>query len=237
MSSRGEPWLLRDVPTIAIKPTGGRWLSDRIGSPPAFIRQHIKAQGLEPRELGVAELELFEAAEDMIALVPSLSAIVEAAVGEVYLLKAEAGYDISHSEPRWKSLIFVSVPDRTDSVGALRVAESVVHEAMHLQLTIFENATPIVADKSGTMTSPWRRKARPFRGVAHGLFVFSCLSAYFKALVDFTAEPASSHLQARIDDIRAEVATINLGELARGLTPTGGVLARRWYDIALANAA
>ena len=28
--------------------------------------------------------------------------------------------------------------------------------------------------------SPWRAEPRPFRGVAHGLFVFTCLSAYFE---------------------------------------------------------
>jgi HEXXH motif-containing protein len=162
-------------------------------------------------------------------------ASVEAAVGKVYLLRAAAGYDISHSEPQWKSWIFVSLPDRADSVGALRLAEGVVHEAMHLQLTVFEDRNAIVADESGRMSSPWRRQARPFRGIAHGLFVFSCILAYFEALIDVVQGPAASHVLARIEDIRAEIATIDLEELSRGLTPIGAALARRWSDVALAN--
>ena len=111
---------------------------------PVEVRADIEEQGLTALDVNQASLALFHSAAAMIANVPSLKRIVAALVTDVHALAAAPGYDVSHSEPKWRSRVFVSVPERYDSIGAVRLAESVVHEAMHLHLTIFESEYPIV---------------------------------------------------------------------------------------------
>jgi len=187
-------------------------------------------------EQGPVALTMFDEAQDLIGLVPTLSSIVERWVDEVHILKATPGFDVSHSQPQWLSRIFVSTPERLDLTGALRLAESVIHEAMHLQLTAFETIHPIVADECGTLPSPWREEPRPFRGVAHGLFVFSCLATFFEATADLLGVVGRAHVLKRIHEIREEIETIRLEDLTEGLTPMGGALARGWSSGVLASA-
>jgi HEXXH motif-containing protein len=173
--------------------------------------------------------DLAARAEAWIMTVPTLGAVVAFLVEDLHLLGASPRYDISHSEPQWPARIFVSIPDRFDDVGALRFAESVVHEAMHLQLTLFETDRPVVADLRGTMLSPWRSEHRPFSGVVHGLYVFTCLRSFFHSLRHAASGPADEHVTRRVRDIRAEIASIDLKDLIVGLTPLGAELAREWH--------
>ncbi len=82
--------------------------------------------------------------------------------------------------PRWPYRIFISIPARS-RVQDLRVAEAVVHEAMHLILTNFERVSPLVSDER-TLKSPWRSELRPAAGVLHGIYVFCCISRFFRHL-------------------------------------------------------
>jgi HEXXH motif-containing protein len=159
-----------------------------------------------------------------------LAATCAQVVGDIHLLRAAPGYDVSHSEPRWRRRIFVSVPERADDLGALRLAESVVHEAMHLHLTNHEIAEPLVTEFRRRMRSPWRVEQRSYRGVLHGLFVFSCLENYFRAIPIGNEEGIARHRQGRVDEIRAEIARLDLAQLCGGLTSTGAALARQWYN-------
>jgi len=81
--------------------------------------------------------------------------------------------------------------------------------------------------------SRWRAEPRPFRGVAHGLFVFTCLSAYFESIADLVGAAGRAHVLKRIQEIREEIETIRLEDLTEGLTPTGTTLARRWSSVVL----
>jgi HEXXH motif-containing protein len=236
MGGSVAPWMLSVGPLSAAFPSG-RWLWDRICTPSDSIRRHIEAQGLRFRPEAAVEAELFDATQDLIGFVPTLSSIVESWVGEVHILVATPGFDVSHSEPQWRSRIFVSKPERSDLIGGLRLAESIIHEAMHLQLTAYETVHPVVADESGRMPSPWRREPRPFRGVAHGLFVFTCLSAYFVSIANLVGPAGRAHVLKRVHEIREEIKTIHIDDLATGLTPMGAALARRWSTVALASAA
>jgi len=157
-----------------------------------------------------------------------LAGIVRSVTQEIHLLEAEPGYDVSHSEPCWLHRAFVSVPDRRDEVGALRFAEGVIHEAMHLELTLFENNQALVRNTADTMPSPWRDEPRPVGGVLHGLFVFSCLHAAFRKLAGGTDAAAADHIHGRLRDISEEVRSIDLPKLSAGLTPLGAELTHRW---------
>lgn len=200
---------------------------------PSSIGEYIEAQGLKRAEASASQLDLFRSAGDIIGLVPSLVAVVAFRVRTIHLLEAEPGYDVSHSEPRWSTRIFVSVPHEPTPAGGLRLAESVVHEAMHLQLTAFESECPVVASVNGRMKSPWRAEPRPFGGVVHGLYVFACLQEFFRHLVVCDLGAEATHILRRIEEIRSEISTIDLGFLMSGLTPTGAMLARGWRNGAL----
>jgi HEXXH motif-containing protein len=167
-----------------------------------------------------------------IGLEPSLAATIVRVVDDIHLLRAASAYDVSHSEPRWRRRIFVSVPERSDELGELRLAESVVHEAMHLHLTNSEAAEPLVTEFRRTMKSPWRAEPRSYQGVLHGLFVFTCLETYFCGISSIIGNrgAAALHLKKRLDEIRGEVAGLNIRELSGGLTSAGVDLAWKWYN-------
>ena len=73
--------------------------------------------------------------------------------------------------------IFISIPTSSD-VRNLRVAEAIVHEAMHLNLTNLERVTELVRYNQPQI-SPWRAELRPAAGLLHGIYVFSCVSLFY----------------------------------------------------------
>jgi HEXXH motif-containing protein len=168
-----------------------------------------------------------------IGLESSLAVTCAEVVGSIHLLAAASGYDISHSEPRWRQRIFVSVPERSDELGGLRLAESVVHEAMHLHLTNHEMAEPLVAEFGQRMKSPWRPEPRSYEGVLHGLFVFTCLASYFHRITSIRdhQEVLARHSKKRFNDIQSEIRNLDISQLCQGLTLRGAALARNWHDL------
>lgn len=202
--------------------------------PPAGVLCHVEHQGLACITDPSNDQIVFGVAESLIELVPGMASAVRGWVGQIHLLRAEPEYDTSHSEPIWRTRIFVSVPERSDQVGALRLAESVIHEALHLQLTGYEAIEPMVADGKLAMASPWRSEKRPLQGVFHGLYVFSCLSTFFSRIGGRLDVDGRRHVGVRLGEIREEIAAINFDELTFGLTPVGKGLASRWAGEALA---
>jgi HEXXH motif-containing protein len=199
----------------------------------------LEARGFRFAPTGAAPLALLDGAEGWIRLAPDLEAIAARVVRSLHVLIAEPGFDISHSEPRWRSTIFLSIPERADSVGALRFAESAIHEAMHLHLTNAEAIAPLVMDFASQMASPWRAEPRSHQGVAHALFVFTCLAVLFRRIVEAEVGDYAvrQHLQTRLDEIRGEVMCLDLERLVGGLTERGVSLANRWRSLAVHAAA
>lgn len=169
--------------------------------------------------------------DDLLAVTPDLAAIVHATVGAIHPLSAQPGYDVSHSQPRWRDRIFVSFPERTDEIGALRLAESVVHEAMHLHLTNKEARTPLVAAMSRTAHSPWRGTVRAVQGVLHGVFVFSCIHCLLSAISrrGSAGEAGQRHVHERLKNIERELGEVDVAALEAALTSEGALLLRSWH--------
>ena len=213
-------------------------LGARARPAPPSIAPTLRAAGLILAEPNAQSAPLLRAALSWIARVPNLASIVEATVSEIYFLEAEAGYDISHSEPRWRTRIFVSIPDRDDAVGTLRLAESIVHEAMHLHLTNLEERIPLVANFYDRVASPWRIELRHYQGVLHGLFVFCSIASFFDALTEIQALTSIGlhHVAKRMAQITVELGSIDLNGLCEGLTQPGAELARRCLETATPNA-
>jgi HEXXH motif-containing protein len=224
MSTTSPPWCLDD--TIFANPSSrpdAEWLWRLLSTPTPAILSHVEQGGLVINAT-YDQPALFIAAAAAIDEVAGLADIVRARVRHVHTLKAPPGYDISHSEPHWHDRIFVSIPERPDRVGALRLAENVIHEAMHLHLTIFELGTPLVRDLKAEIYSPWRQSLRAYSGVIHGLFVFACLREYFSRLQDSEVAP-SRHIRQRLKDIDADIAQIDIDRLIAGLAAAGVALA------------
>jgi HEXXH motif-containing protein len=225
-----EPWRLPGMEiSVAAAPLEADWLWPRVIPPSPEIAAHVAAGGLQIADIEVTDRGLFAEAAAAIAWAPSLAAIAATRVAAVHLIYAAPGYDVSHSEPHWRDRIFVSVPDRRGEVSALRLAEGVIHEALHLHLTELEAISPLVRDQTGTLASPWRSEPRSYGGVLHGAFVFAGLSAYFDIVTAPKDSRAAHHLDRRRAEILKELAELDLVALRHGLTASGAALLSRLF--------
>jgi HEXXH motif-containing protein len=159
-------------------------------------------------------------AAEFIEAVPTLALAIRTHVRGMSLLNADEAYDVTHSEPRWPDWIFVSCPATKNEVSALRVAENVVHEAMHLQLTRVERRGALVADDEALLPSPWKQELRQLQGILHGLYVFRCIAEFLKQIRPNGAKGVE-YIRGRQRQIAGEIASLPLTQLKRGLTPKG----------------
>lgn len=180
------------------------------------------------------------AALTLLDCVDGLTATLAPLVRAMHRLDAEPEYDISHSEPNLPYSIWVSIPP-TGTTAAVRLAESILHEAMHLQLTLIETEQPLVAQAGQRAWSPWQAKQRPAQGLLHGLYVFAVIFelldeldkiAQSITLGDGQAEAALySHFRARRRQIAEEISA--LPDFSAALEPAGKMLWRRCLDALL----
>jgi HEXXH motif-containing protein len=197
------------------------WLADRVRAPDEVVAAELAGRDFRFVEGASESRETLLKAAELLATAPTLEAAVAGALGEIVLLAADPGYDISHSEPRWPRTAFLTAASSKD--GVLRALENVVHEAMHLQLTTYETSTPLVADMAARMASPWRAEPRQLQGVLHGAYVFRCITAFFgdarlKACLD---DRGQAYVSRRAMEISGELETIEFDALDRGLTAAG----------------
>ena len=170
--------------------------------------------------------------EDALAIinqVPSLMSTVAALVRSLHVIKPEdSDHDVSFSEPQVPFSIFVSVPEKRIADDALRVAEAIVHEAMHLQLTLIEETVALAAVSPKEFFSPWRGEYRTVQGILHGLYVFRVVDQFLNA-VSFIQEPSAgklSHVNSRREHIAFQMGMIRDFEECSDLTRAGASLAK-----------
>ena len=223
-----EPWLLRLVDFGALPgATGGRRLSSVLREAAPTLVTDLRSRGIEciNGENIHVYVNNFDRAENLLKTVPNLHLVVRSCVHEIFLLHSpDDAIDVSHSEPRWPNRIFVSAP-RQSPVQDFRVAEAIVHEAMHLNLSAFERLVPLVGDRR-TVTSPWRSVPRPAAGVLHGIYVFCCISrflAFLQARIPMRGSPRQ-HVVRRQVEIAAQLGSIDYGSLRASLTSDGASL-------------
>jgi hypothetical protein len=188
--------------------------------PPSVIRS----------ETGIPPLVAWpppEAAEQMqsalegIASLDGLAESLGCLICSCHVLAAKRGYDVSHTTPALPLSIFISIPAPDERHAKMRLAESVIHEAMHLQLTLIESTVRLVEQADATAFSPWKQTARPVQGVLHGLYVFAVIHEALKALA--VRDPGTQeYAEARCREIEADIAA--MGEARESLTSEGAVL-------------
>jgi HEXXH motif-containing protein len=232
--SKLVPWRF-SARSVSCSPAFEKIILARVSIAPADIAREVEQHGLQLWDKSTIPNNLILKAANFIDREPSLAAVCSTVVEHLHVMKAEVGFDVSHSEPRWRRRIFVSLPERSDEIGAVRLAESIIHEAMHLHLTDYEDTEPLVLEFDQKLKSPWKTELRSYQGVMHGLFVFACLSCYFKgALENFQGDDSTRrHCYQRIIDIAAEIDTIDVSELSSGLSARGRWLVKNWRQIGL----
>lgn len=152
---------------------------------------------------------------------------VAALVRSIHCAEASGpGYDFSHSEPTIPFSVLLSNPIG-ERHAELRLAESLLHEAMHLQLTLVEREVPVVGFAVGSGYSPWQSRPRPIHGLLHGLYVFTAIHQWLGRLA---ADPSLTseeriYVDRRLAEIEAEVRAVSALGSAPELTDFGRVLA------------
>ena len=153
---------------------------------------------------------------EWIATLPSLYGSVVQPVKSIHILESTVeGYDISFSDPSIAFSIFVSVPNENSSYASLRMAEAIIHESMHLQLSLLETQLPLAISQAAKYFSPWKKGQRSASGVLHALYVFTVIDAWLRQL------PASVNTYSvirRREIARqvAEIVPICFAELTKG---------------------
>lgn len=123
------------------------------------------------------------------------------------LLASGKDFDVSYSDPSLPLSVFVSCPLASERNRVERLAENIVHEALHLQLSLVERVQPLVIDgpDNAPVFSPWKDERRNVRGLVHGVYVFGNLRSFWKRLASKRPE-SSSFAQARVRTIDADMA-------------------------------
>ncbi len=157
---------------------------------------------------------------------PSLTPIVDAFLRCVHVVQAPGAHiDVSHSDPVVPLSVFVSAPPRQTPHGALRVCESLLHECMHLQLSIVEKHASLVRHHKPVLRSPWRPDLRPPSGLLHGIYVFRAISKFFRWIECVTEIfPDLEYVERRQQEIATELDIAHSSLRDSDLTPVGRLL-------------
>jgi HEXXH motif-containing protein len=201
---------------------------------PEFDRLGVfySENGLEP--LSIKNLEHLEAArqlEDAFNFLKQddhsgncVSALIKCVQA---LCQPEPEFDVSYSHPKIPFTVFVSIGRQNSENDILRLSESILHEAMHLKLTLIENIVQLVSDNTQTSYSPWRDENRPIRGVLHGTFVFRAVHDFYDSMQSFISINQRDFISWRIETIRAEINSLGNFYNNKGLSELGSCLANK----------
>ncbi|MET4920965.1 HEXXH motif-containing putative peptide modification protein [Streptomyces sp. PSRA5] len=171
--------------------------------------------------------ELIQAAADLLTQVPNMAESIGSVVKVIHPIQSLRDYDVSHSTPELPFSIFVSIPEKDERDALLRVAESLIHESMHLQLTLVDSIEPLAVDDRASGYSPWKDEVRPITGLLHGLYVFAVIHQALDILTGVQGE-WRQYCRKRNSAIEREITS--LPEAPEGLSKMGTDLWRRCLE-------
>jgi HEXXH motif-containing protein len=192
----------------------------RIELLPPEIETEFRAKGVEfcnSTEINDALcLTTLAEALALISKVPTLAASVGTLVRSVHILRTEdPNYDVSFSEPQLPFSIFVSMAMEHSPNAAMRVAEAIIHEAMHLQLSLVERSILLVMDSAPNLYSPWKQELRSATGILHATYVFA-------AIIAWTSKQTDNHfLFNRANSIKMQARQMDFALTSSALTSDG----------------
>ena len=130
------------------------------------------------------------------------------------------GIDVSFSLPTLPNSIFVSIPMSEEINKKPRLAEAIIHEVLHLQLTLVECTYPIINReiKGNMVYSPWRDELRSEIGVVHAIFVFRNLEIFWSQVNQ--GHNYNQFAQDRCKEIAEQFSSLSVSHF-KSLTPFG----------------
>jgi len=171
--------------------------------------------------VGSAISSCLQDAVTILTKVPTLATTVAALVKSIHIISpVNDEWDVSFSEPHIPFSIFVSVPSRRIPNDALRVVEGIVHEAMHLQLTLIERVVKLANPSHKKYYSPWRDEFRTAQGILHGLYVFRVVYEFLGNLSSLQNTDAP-YINSRRDQIAKQIAEVHSFQNCPDLTEAG----------------
>ena len=193
--------------------------------------------GMTQSELGPALiLEVLRAGLRFLDPVPTAAACVASLVRVIHPLALnDPEWDVSYSDPTVPLSIFIGVPSTSERHCAARIAEGILHEAMHLQLSLIEQVRPLVRAADTALFSPWRESQRPVGGILHGLYVFRAIQHFMQKVAESAPLTADErvHCRSRVRAIEQEIQQVEDLRDHPALTEAGKVLAQSLLDCAV----
>jgi HEXXH motif-containing protein len=131
---------------------------------------------------------------------------------------------VSYSSAREPGVAYINVL----SAPAVRLAEDLLHESVHMRVHEIERAGPLVtaAGRDELFYSAWRREWRPLRGLLHAVCTFTAGAMFFARMGALEFPPSRRRwLARRLLEERTSVAMalgIVRGAAARGLLTREG---------------
>ncbi len=195
---------------------------------PAQAVQRLSSKGVPFAEECVIDshgLHGFGRALALLQKAPSLAATVSLLAKSVHILEtSEPGFDVSYSDPSIPFSVFLNISE--GRFANLRTAEALVHEAMHLQLSLIERLVPIAKADEGLHYSPWKRSQRPVSGLMHALYVFRVIDQWLAQLSQ-SFDEANEYANKRRKEISEEIEQLAPASFADYLTVKGQQLLTR----------
>ncbi len=195
---------------------------------PAPIAQRLPSNGAafaDAVAIATRSLDGLERALSLLQQVPTLAATVGSLTKSVHVLEAtEPGFDVSFSDPSIPFSVFLNISQ--GRFADLRTAEALVHEAMHLQLSLIERLAPIATVDQGLYYSPWKRTQRPVTGLMHALYVFRVIDQWLAHLPK-TSDETREYAEKRRQEIGDEIKQLAPGSFVGHLTVEGQLLLGR----------
>lgn len=186
--------------------------------------------------LSIGAVEKLDDALNLLDSVPGLVDCVAQLVRVIGVLKsANSDVDVSYSHPKLPFSIFVSVCNERSTEASARVAESILHEAMHLRLSLIQKVVDLLNPGSQSQVqyfAPWRQEERLADGVLHGIFVFRAMLDFFRRLVsDNKNDKVVKFSEQRIQEISSQLEQVRDFYKSSALNATGTELARQLVNI------
>jgi len=173
--------------------------------------------------------EIIFLAFEKIRIIPSLYESTKLLAKNIVILKPEDNFsDTSYSSPEIPFTIFISIPnDRVENIE-IRIAESIIHECMHLQLTLLEDRIPLVISATERHFSPWKAEWRNSSGILHALYVFSVILHWVKAFP--LNDKDIRYINLRVKQILSQVSQIEEIKNSNDLTPLAQAIVQYLFD-------
>ena len=237
-------YILNDPTFVASKTPISKWIDENriyLEAPcQGELGLFYKENGLFPVENDelqlIAAVEKLDDALKLLDTVPGLVDCVAQLVRVISVLKlANPDADVSYSHPVVPFSIFVSVCNERSIEASARVAESILHEAMHLQLSLIQKVVSLIdlgTHDRAQYFSPWRQQERPANGVLHAIYVFRTVLEFFRRLAsDHLDENVVKHSEHRVQEISCQLAQVQDFYRSPALNATGAELARQLVHI------